>query len=101
MRSVVVSLAWLKPEDGGRRRPVQGTSYSTVAHFPTIPPAELRHSAWSVVLDFPDPSAVNPSAAIMRFLAPDAPHEILTEGLTFELQEGVQVTAKGRVVEVV
>jgi hypothetical protein len=101
MRAGIVTLNWLKPEDGGRKRPVQGQYYSTVAAFPTIDHPELHRSGWSVVVRFSDASVANPVRGVMHFLVTDAPHEILTEGLEFELREGAQLVATGKVDSVI
>ena len=83
---------WLSPAAGGRARPVDATTYSTVA---VLPETGWPHEAWSVVLDFPLPPAEqgNPSTGTIRFLVDAGPADALHPGRILELVEGPRVVA--------
>ena len=90
-RHVRVQIHW-------QRRPIQGTSYSTVARFDDISD-KWPEEAWSVVLNFvevPVQDAV--VEADMRLLVEAGPQELLYVGSGFELYEGPKLVATGHVV---
>jgi len=96
MREVLARVRFLSQGEGGRSHPPSGPSYSTVSRFPG---ARGTTDAWSLILDFvsqPDPSGE--ALVRVRFLSPDAPLELLSSGMRFELLEGPRAVARGEVV---
>jgi len=87
-------ISWISPDDGGRKVPPSGPSYTTVARFEED--ERWNESAWSLVVNFEkrfkDPRLL---LASIRFLADEAPHDLLHHGSRFELFEGRKRVAKG------
>ena len=92
--SVKVSVTWM-PEKV-HRLPTS-SSYSTVAKF--VEDAESwPDRAWSVVLEFEPAEGMRKTFdARARFLVSDAPWKRLQTGCTFEMYEGLKLTAKVKV----
>lgn len=97
--SVLAKVHWVSLEEGGRTSLPAGKKYTTVSRFKEDLDAWLE-AAWSIVLEFDEPPAVqgNPSMARARFLAEKAPVDRLQPGRAFELYEGKKKVA---IVEVV
>lgn len=92
-------VTWLSEALGGRKTLPPVGQYITLTRFPadTIWP----DGAWTVVLDFEPPAAVqgSPSQAMVRFLVESAPVERLMSGAIFELYEGLQKVATVAVID--
>jgi hypothetical protein len=90
-------ISWIPGERGGRQHPPAGPIYSTVARFEDDENWPRR--AWSIVVEFErELSGGQHIVAKVRFLAGEAPVELLQEGSRFELLEGRRRTAKGVIV---
>lgn len=93
-------IEWVPREDGGRSKPPAGfasPAYSTVVRFIG---GATRHSdeAWSlVVTKRRELGSRYRWLAEVHYLFPDAPHESLEEGRSFELLEGNKCVARGRI----
>ena len=92
---VHVTLRWLTPDEGGRRRPIQGQEYAPTARF-----VGETHDLFSVVLSFVDPQQPNPEEADLRLLFPDLTEvqKRLLPGSRLEITEGAKVVAHCQVV---
>jgi hypothetical protein len=82
-------VRWLSAEEGGRAEPPGNAPYSTVAKF-RDQRADWSRQAWSVMLAFTS----WPNMAIVSFLVPEAPHDLLATGVAFELYEGAKKVAE-------
>ena len=72
--------------------------YSTVAYFAAAA-GDWPHTAWSIIADFSElPRLGIDTIATIRFLATEAPVELLELGNRFELMEGERVVARGEVI---
>ena len=87
-------LSWVPHEKGGRRAFPPGPTYSSVVRFdedngwPT--------NAWSLVVEYIRSYAAGQYVyARVKFLVPEAPHELLREGSRFQLYEGRKLVATG------
>ena len=94
-------LDWIPREQGGRREPPSGLGpqpYSTVMRFTDEPwPAPL---AWSMVVKMVKAiDGGNRWLADVNFLFDEAPRESLHAGRKFELYEGKQCVARGRILD--
>jgi hypothetical protein len=97
-KQVTAIVQWLTPEEGGRKAPPLGSWYASVAGFGGVPPDPAE--AWSLVVEFEsEPDTELKQRVCVRFLAPEAPHELLHAGSRFQLYEGQQLVARGEVVE--
>jgi hypothetical protein len=72
-------VSWVPASEGGRAKPHEGATYSSVAMWPG------QGDVWSVVLTF-EPG--NHAAAMVRFLVEGAPEERLVPGSVFAIYEG-------------
>src|SRR5437868_3164528 len=90
-------IVWLPPEQGGRQKPPQGTSYSSPAHFDgSVDDSECGQ--WSLVVELLSrPPGSTDWVAHVRFLVAEAPHDWLKEGAHFDLYEGRKRVAHGTV----
>jgi hypothetical protein len=81
-------------KEGGRTFLPTGKQYSTISRFIEDADAWLQE-AWSIVLAFDEPPAVqgNPSIARARFLGEQAPVDRLKPGHACELYEGKKKVA--------
>lgn len=92
-------VQWLRPEEGGRKTPPSGPTYVTVAEFGDELP-NPEEEAWSLVLEFQSqPDVELKQYALVRFLSPEAPEDLLCVGKRFRLYEGSQLVARGTVLE--
>jgi hypothetical protein len=85
-------IRWMPPDRGGRSAPPRSAvGYSTLARFES----ERGHEAWSIIIthavEIDDAGVID---ARVRFLVPEAPHELLQVGERFSLREGHKVSAK-------
>jgi len=94
-KKVRARVTWLKPEEGGRKTPPRGSTYSTAARFDAIKhrwPAE----AWSIVVELPEDSGQLTMDVDVRLLAEEgAPAGLLDPGSAFDLFEGRTLVARG------
>jgi hypothetical protein len=93
-KQATVMLSWVPPGKGGRKVFPPGPTYSSVVRFdedkdwPTKP--------WSLCVEFIRSYASGKYVyARVKFLLPDAPHELLHEGSRFQLYEGRKLVATG------
>jgi hypothetical protein len=94
--TATAQIRWLSEDEGGRKILPSGLRYVTVARFLDIAD-RWPEVAWSLVVEFdelPHPEAMT---AIIRFLAPTGPSELLYRGSRFELFEGGRIVAQGEV----
>ena len=96
-KEVEAKLEWIRPEEGGRPIPPPGPKYSTVARFESQ--KELwNKEAWSLVIEFTEqPDSSLSHRVRVKFLADEAPTELLATGSVFELMEGAHAVARGKV----
>lgn len=81
-------LRFLTAEQGGRRKPFQGTKYVTVGRFPHT------KDDWSIVVEFAAPPEIGDLvAAQVRPLSSEAPANLFSRGTSFVLMEGDRQTA--------
>jgi hypothetical protein len=100
MTAGVARVAWLTEGEGGRRTLPTGPRYSTPARFEGQAPGP-EGANWSLVLDLKtSPPQSTDWIADVRFLFPEAPHELLSKGARFELYEGKKCVARGVVLDV-
>jgi len=97
-RKVIARISWLSAEEGGRRHPPKGPSYSTVARFENDD-GNWPNEAWSIVAEFEQPVDSSSVIAEIRFLAPKGPSHLLDPGRKFELFEGRSLVARGEVLK--
>jgi hypothetical protein len=98
--AVRADLQWLTPEEGGRRVPPSGPTYSTVAQF-ELQGEEWMKDSWSLVVTFlTQPDAEQRHQVHVRFLMPAGPRHWLSPGSRFWLREGARVVAHGQVTTV-
>jgi hypothetical protein len=94
---VKAEVNWVPIEAGGRKSPPPGPRYITVARFEDDKD-KYPKEAWSLVLEFSDlPNDSLSVVADVRFLAEDAPVQLLHKGSMFELYEGHKLVATGKV----
>ena len=94
---VKARICWLTPEDGGRETPPRGPSYSTVAKFNGAS-EDGTGNAWSLVVEFCGPTDNSYcTTAVVRFLSPQGPSELLRSGIQFDLLEGRRKVATGTI----
>lgn len=87
-------ISWIPERDGGRERPPDGPTYSTIVRFEDDP--EWPSQAWSLVVEFQRVLGGGRYVeATVRFLIDQAPHEQLRQGNHFELYEGDRKVARG------
>jgi hypothetical protein len=87
---VKAHIHWLSEAEGGRKNLPTSLRYTTVARFSSQ--KEWPNNAWSIVAEFSELPTFD-SAARVKFLVDEAPHELLQTGATFELLEGHKVVA--------
>jgi hypothetical protein len=87
-------ISWVPAEKGGRQNPPPGPRY--------ISPVRLfgkgggTDGEWSLVVDFEKTFGDGLfTYATIRFLVPEAPHDLLADGARFELHEGRRLVATG------
>jgi hypothetical protein len=94
MTDTTARIVWLSASEGGRKTPPSGARYIAPALFV----GRLDLNSWSLVVDllvrFSDPTEW---IATVRFLSPEAPSELLSDGARFELMEGSKRVAIGTV----
>jgi len=85
-----VQLRWLNPEQGGRSKPFGGDRYVPTARFVG------EQSQFSVVLEFPNNRAANPTNGTIQLLNPGliAIDERLHPGVAIEIMEGPRIVAQ-------
>jgi hypothetical protein len=86
-------IRWLTKEEGGRESPPSGPHYSTVARFEVLRDRWPKE-AWSVVLRIEGPDRTQVG---IRPLVHDAPADLFASGSCFDLFEGAQKVAEGKV----
>ncbi len=92
---MIARITWLTAAQGGRQIPFTGERYSTPARFPGATELSTKES-WSLVVDRVALGDMpNEWIADVRFLAKEAPQDLLVEGVKFELCEGMMCTARG------
>jgi len=92
----MAKICWVSPEAGGRKTLPSGPRYSTVARFDRL--RVSPEEAWSIVAEFV--GSIDEERCVLaqvRFLVPQAPHELLSAGSSFELFEGSRLVARGTV----
>lgn len=97
-RVVRARLVWISKEAGGRQALPSGPIYSTISRF-VEQGARWEDQSWSLIVRFMEgrPTSAE-TVALVQFLSPQAPHELLHLGSRFELLEGRRVVAYGEVV---
>jgi hypothetical protein len=94
-QKVKTMVRWLP---NGRKMPPTPPRYSTLARFYRDGQSDMNE-AWSIVLDFDKPpDDQGKLIADIRFLSPDAPQALLSEGSQFALYEGAQKVAEGTII---
>jgi hypothetical protein len=97
-KTVKTAIRFLTDETGGSVP--AGPRYATVARFRSAE-GEWSDRMWSVVADFTTPADKDSYVlADLRFLAEEAPQELLFPHNRFELDEGPHRVAEGEVVAV-
>lgn len=92
-------IYWVPEAEGGRKRPPQGSRYSTVARFANQA-NQWPQEAWSLVAEFTEAgNNLFCREAKIQFLSDAAPVDLLQPGNQFELLEGRRVVARGEIVE--
>ena len=84
-----IQMRWLTAEEGGRTTPYRGVRHTPTARFAG------EQDRFSVVLDFAEGNAANPTKGTLRLLFSDL-HEIqrrIDPGVTMEIMEGARVVA--------
>jgi hypothetical protein len=98
MTEKLARIIWLSAADGGRQTLPSGPRYSSPARFDAAKD-KWPQEAWSLVLDLVNRSSDSTDwLAKVRFLAENAPQELLQEGSRFELFEGKKCVAVGTIV---
>ena len=94
-RKVEAEIRWTPESEGGRKQvmPV-GIRYCPVI---AAKPLESTGSTWSVAIINKSIDGLS-STADLSFMSPDAPHDTLTLELEFDLYEGQNLVATGKVV---
>ena len=94
-KTVEVLITWLPENEGGRKKliPVD-VRYYPLIYSKAIP---FDGTTWSVSIYHKKISGLI-SEADMSFLSPDAPHEVLTTGMVFDLYEGPKCVASGEII---
>lgn len=89
-KSCDVQLRWLTADEGGRATALRARRYTPTARFLN------ETEQFSVVLDFADSGAPNPTQAKLRLLRPELTEiELrLVTGTTLEIMEGARVVAR-------
>lgn len=99
-KTAIARIIWLDSKSGGRKKPPTGPKYSTVIRFRSD--AEWPENAWSIVVEFDSlPNKSQEMIATIWFLAfdnPKVPNHFLEPGNQFELYEGNQIVAKGKII---
>jgi hypothetical protein len=92
---VKAEINWTPESEGGRKKvmPV-GMRYCPVI---VAKPLEITGSTWSVAIINKSIDGLF-STADLSFMSPDAPHETLTVGLEFDLYEGQNLVASGKII---
>jgi hypothetical protein len=88
-------ISWVPSEKGGRQAPPSGPQYICPVHL-RAQSGRGTEGEWSLVVEF-ERSFGNGffTYAGVRFLAPEAPHDLLADGARFELHEGRRLVAIG------
>ena len=87
-------ISWIARDRGGRQTLPVGPVYSSIARFEDD--EHWPHVAWSVAVELDRPLGDGRQwVANIRFLSPNAPAQLLSEGNRFELLEGRRRTGKG------
>jgi hypothetical protein len=98
--SIQARVTWVPAALGGRSTPPGAGRYVTVSRF-NDPRADWSDAAWSVVLELHGPAdGGGTSRADVKFLVPEAPHDLLRPGTRFDLYEGARRVAQVDVVAV-
>lgn len=97
--TVKADIFWVPADAGGRKAPPTGPRYSTVARFKSDK-ANQNEEAWSIIAEFLPQQNQQTSCTLanIRFLAPNAPADLLSFGNQFELLEGPRVVARGKII---
>lgn len=102
MKGKQALIEWIPKERGGRTKPPTGVGspcYSTVVRFVDGVESWPADEAWSlVVVKQREIGSEYHWLAEVHFLVPEAPHETIREGRTFELREGDKTVARGRII---
>ena len=93
-------IHWLTESEGGRRCPASGGArYITVARFEDEK-EKYPEEAWSLVVEnIESLDTDGQTVCDVRFLVDDAPDHLLHEGSVFELYEGRNMVARGRILK--
>ena len=94
-QKVKAEINWTPESEGGRKKvmPVD-MRYCPVM---VAKPLEITGSTWSVAIINKSIDGLF-STADLSFMSPDAPHETLTVGLEFDLYEGPNLVASGKII---
>lgn len=97
-RQVNARIHWLSSQNGGRKEPPRGTTYSTVARFEARLD-EWPNVAWSLVIEIDAFVRLDHTYTHKIWtLSPDAPADLLRGGDKFDLMEGNKVVAHGEII---
>ena len=93
----VARIVWLSAEQGGRASPPSGPRYTAPAGFGAAG-SSAGDANWRLVVDLIDrrPDSSEWTANV-RFLASEAPSELLADGARFSLFEGKKCVAYGEI----
>ena len=94
-KKVKAEIRWTPESEGGRKKvmPV-GMRYCPII---VAKPLESTGPTWSVTIINKSIDGLS-STADLSFTSPDAPHDTLMVGLEFDLYEGQNLVASGKVV---
>jgi hypothetical protein len=94
-REMRAIIRWVPTSRGGRQRPPNpAAGYTAPAHFESDPLSTQGN--WSVrIIASKELRGDEVIDATIRFVVPEAPQNLLSEGERFELLEGRRVVAKG------
>jgi hypothetical protein len=94
-------IHWKTKAEGGRSALPLGTGsppYATMVRFTGSNEPWPPENAWSLVVEKVEEPEPFVWLANVHFLVPEAPHESLSKGRTFELYEGPKCVASGETI---
>ncbi len=90
----VAQIYWIPYEQGGRKKaPLEGTRYSPLIQFLQ----ETCFEEWSI--DFICPNFEKTNIIEFKFLADDAPYEILQINMIYGIYEGSKKVAQIKIID--
>lgn len=93
------AIEWISQEQGGRKLPPSGPRYLAPARFGAWTGDGAEDAQFTLIADLVTKHGDFHWDAIVSFMVPDAPHQLLCLGALFEYYEGRRCVAKGRIKE--